>query len=133
MREKGSEPLRPEVTATPGRGQCPPFDPALALERVDGDALLLRELAEMFLHECPRLTDEIRQAVTGRDGPRLRMAAHTLKGSVGTFAASEAQEAAGQLEQIGRDETWADADAAWATLEVALGRLRPALAELARG
>jgi hypothetical protein len=61
------------------------------------------------------------------------MAAHALKGSVGTFGAQPAYDAALRLEEIGRDQTWADADAALAGLEAAVGALGPALAELRDG
>jgi CheY-like chemotaxis protein len=106
------------------------FDPAAALKRVGGDAELLRELAGVFLDECPNLLAEVGRAVAARDGPRLQMAAHAIKGSAGTFSAGAAQDAAWRLEQIGRDGDWAGADAAWGALEGAVGRLRLALAEL---
>jgi HPt (histidine-containing phosphotransfer) domain-containing protein len=108
----------------------PALDPAAALRRVGGDEGLLKELAGLCLDECAKLAGEIRTAVAARDGPKLRMAAHTLKGSVATFAAAEAEAAACHLEQIGRDGNWTDATAASAALDGAIGRLRPALAAL---
>jgi PAS domain S-box-containing protein len=128
------EGLAPDAGATADGPTAPPagqaLDPAAALRRVSGDEGLLKELAGLCLDECAKLTGEIRTAIAARDGPKLRMAAHTLKGSVATFAAAEAEAAAWRLEQIGRDGNWADAAAASAALDGAIDRLRPALAAL---
>ena len=63
------------------------FDRDAALERMDGDVELLKELVGLFLDECPQRMAEIREALTRRDATKLRQAAHTLKGSVGNFGA----------------------------------------------
>ncbi len=97
-----SKPLRPQdffdvlasvVPASGDAGSFPAepesgpdaFDIAAALERVDGDRELMKELAGLFLGECPRCMGEIRQAIAQRDGPGLQRAAHYLKGSVGNL------------------------------------------------
>ena len=56
------------------------LDLALALEEVDGDEELLREMAQVFLEDHPRLMATLREAVAACDPERLRRAAHTLKG-----------------------------------------------------
>jgi PAS domain S-box-containing protein len=104
------------------------LDLGAALERVDGDLELLKELAGLFLGECPRRMAEIRQAISQRNVLKLQQEAHTLKGSVGTLGAREAFEAAGRLETIGFAQDWGHAEEAWAALEQAIGRLEPALA-----
>ena len=106
------------------------FDMAAALERVDGDAELMKELAGLFLGECPQRMAEIRQAIDQRDASRLHQAAHTLKGSVGNFGARAAFEAAQRLETDGREQDWGQAEQDWAALEEAIGRLEPAFVEL---
>ena len=106
------------------------FDMAAALERVDGDAELLKELAGLFLGECPQWMAEIRQAIDQRDAAKLHQAAHTLKGSVGNFGARAAFEAAQRLETDGREQDWGRAEEHWVTLEEAIGRLEPAFVEL---
>jgi HPt (histidine-containing phosphotransfer) domain-containing protein len=108
------------------------FDLAAALERVDGDLELLKELAGLFLEDCGVRMAEIRQAMAQKDASRLQRAAHTLKGSVGNFGAAEAFEAAGRLELDGRQQDWSQAAEDGAALEAALLRLQPALAELGR-
>ena len=86
--------------------EAPPdaFDMAAALERVDGDMELMKELAGLFLGECPRRMADIHRAIDRRDGPELQRAAHYLKGSVGNFGARRAFEAAGRLERTAA--TW---------------------------
>src|SRR4029079_7740049 len=70
------------------------FDRDAALDRMDGDGDLLKELVGLFLDECPQRMAEIREVLTRRDAARLGQAAHTLKGSVGNFAARQAFEGA---------------------------------------
>ena len=79
------------------------LDLALALEEVDGDEELLREIAQIFLEDHPRLMATLREAVAACDPERLHRAAHTLKGSVANFAAREAVAVAQRLEAMGRD------------------------------
>ncbi|HZW34810.1 MAG TPA: response regulator, partial [Isosphaeraceae bacterium] len=108
------------------------FDMAAALERVDGDVELLKELAGLFLDDCAARMAEIHQAIVRRDASTLERAAHTLKGSVGHFEAHEVFEAAQRLERDGRRQDWDQADDDAVALEEALGRLQPALAQLGR-
>jgi HPt (histidine-containing phosphotransfer) domain-containing protein len=110
--------------------QATAFDLAAALERVDGDLELMKELAGLFLSECPQRMTEIRQAIDLRDASRLRQGAHTLKGSLGVFGAREAFEVAERLETDGREQDWGQAEQDWAALEEAIGRLKPALVGL---
>ena len=105
------------------------FEWDAALERVGGDEAMLRDLAEMFFAECPKLMQQIREHIAGADGPELRRAAHTLKGSAHVFGAEAAVEAAHRLEEIGREEAFADAEDALALLEDEVARLLPALRE----
>ena len=108
-----------------------PFEWDAALESVGGDEAMLRDLAEMFFAECPKLMQQIREHIAGADGPELRRAAHTLKGSAHVFGAEEAAEAAHRLEEIGREEAFADAEEALELLEDEVARLLPALRERA--
>ena len=106
-----------------------PFEWDAALESVGGDEAMLRDLAEMFFAECPKLMQQIREHIAGADGPELRRAAHTLKGSAHVFGAEAAADAAHRLEEIGRKEAFADAEEALALLEDEVARLLPALRE----
>lgn len=104
-----------------------PFAWDAALESVGGDEDMLRELAEMFFVECPKLMQQIREHLAGANGPELRRAAHTLKGSAHVFGAEATAEAAHRLEEIGREEVFADAEEALGVLEGEVARLLPAL------
>ena len=137
-----TKPLRPRDLFQILEGVMPPdgeaepridevaFDLSTALERMDGDVELLKELAGLFVAECSKRMKEIRQAITRRDGAGLQNVAHTLKGSVGNFGARDAVEAAKLLEQDGREQNWTHAETAWSALEKAIGRLEPALSGL---
>jgi two-component system, sensor histidine kinase and response regulator len=107
------------------------LDEAEALSRVGDDPQLLGELAEVFLGECPRLLEDIRTAVAKRDTPKLRLAAHSLKGAIDNFAAQGAYQAALRLEMLGRDGNLAEAEQACAGLQKEIDRLLPAVANLA--
>src|SRR5262249_6831686 len=119
---------RREPESPSGGPETPPaaFDLAAALERVDGDVELMRELAGLCRGGCPQRMAEIRRAIAQRDGPGLQHAAHSLKGSVGNLAARQAFEAAGRLERDGRELLWDRTEQDWAALEEAIGRLEPA-------
>jgi HPt (histidine-containing phosphotransfer) domain-containing protein len=117
------------TTTTTATEAAEAFNRATALERVDGDLELMKELVGLFLDECPQRMAEIREALGHKDAMTLQRAAHTLKGSVGNFAAGEAVEAAQRLEAIGRAQDWRRAEEAWTALNEAIDRLKPALAE----
>jgi PAS domain S-box-containing protein len=105
-------------------------DWSAAVARLSGDRELLGELIEVFLEECPKLLATIRQAAADEDGGALRLAAHTLKGSVGNFAARPAFEAAMKLETLARDGIFTGVPAALNVLEKEIEALLPELSEL---
>jgi signal transduction histidine kinase/DNA-binding response OmpR family regulator/HPt (histidine-containing phosphotransfer) domain-containing protein len=92
------------------------FNRAELLDRLGGDIDLLGEVINLFLEDCPRRLAAIGAAVGQRDGELIRAAAHALKGSAGTIAASAVFEAAQTLERIGAEKRLDAADAARDTL-----------------
>ncbi|MHB1561223.1 MAG: Hpt domain-containing protein [Isosphaeraceae bacterium] len=106
------------------------FDLGAALDHLGGDAALLKELAGLFLGECPGRMADIRRAIDEHDGPALERTAHYIKGSVGHFVASEAFDAAARLERSGRVEDWSRVERDWSTLEGAIGAMVPGLTAL---
>jgi two-component system, sensor histidine kinase and response regulator len=108
------------------------IDHAALLAGVDGNRRVLRELVRLFLADCPRHLAEIKEAIRRGDAGALGRAAHTLKGSVGNFAAKNAFAAARRLEIMGRDVDLDDAGKACATLEFELALLSEELRKLAR-
>jgi len=97
---------------------------------LDGDPELRNELAGMFLEDCPKLLSEIRAALTRHDGPTLKLASHTLKGSAGVFKVQPAFDAALRMEHIGRNCDWEHAEEAWKTITVEMARLSVILTDL---
>ena len=108
------------------------IDRAALLAGVDGNRRLLRELIRLFLVDCPRRQAEIKEAVRRGDAEALRIAAHTLKGSVGNFAAKQAFAAAQRLETMGRAGDLDRAGDARMALDSELARLTEGLIKMTR-
>jgi PAS domain S-box-containing protein len=106
------------------------LDEAALLAGVDGNRRLLHKLVRVFLADYPLLLTEIKDAIRRNDVGALASAAHTLKGSVGNFAAKRAFAAAQRMETIGKDEDLGAASDACVTLESALALLSKKLRKL---
>jgi PAS domain S-box-containing protein len=106
------------------------FDKSSLLTRLEGDESLGKEIIEMFLHECPKLLDGVRQAAEQSNASMLERAAHALKGSVGDIAAPQAFDAARTLEIMAREGKIEGAGAAVARLEGAIHQLEYELRNL---
>jgi len=109
----------------------PAVDWETAIERVDGDEALLLDLAKLFLNEYPRMLEAVRVAVERKNAPELHRAAHSLKGSVATFAAQQAFDAALRLERFGRAGELSEVEEAFSVLATEVDRLRATLETLA--
>jgi two-component system sensor histidine kinase/response regulator len=80
------------------------LEEAQILARFDGDLELARELAGMFIEECPKYLNDMREAVRAGDAHALERSAHSFKGSVGNFSTVGAHESALKLEMLGKSE-----------------------------
>jgi CheY-like chemotaxis protein len=96
---RSAEPSAPVRPADDGESA---FNRAEALERTDGDADLLRELADLFLTECPGYLEALRTSLAAGDARTLHRTAHTLKGALANLAAHPARAAAQRLEDAAR-------------------------------
>jgi two-component system, sensor histidine kinase and response regulator len=105
----------------------PVFDLAAALERVEGDEELLREITQIFLDTVDPMMSDIRQAVLAGDPKQLLSAAHALKGAVSNFNALEATDAAFALEMKGRGNDLEGWEAGLLRLQIAISQLNPVL------
>ena len=108
----------------------PVLDRDVALSRVGGDLELLKEIADLFLAEYPKVLEQLRAAACSGDPLALERAAHGLKGSVANFGASGAVEAARILEAMGRAQKLDEVAHVIHTLELALASLASELAAL---
>lgn len=79
------------------------LDRRKVMQMAMGDRELLERLFELFREYYPNLLQELENAVTLKDGPQITELAHRLKGSVSTFHAQGAIEAARALEVCGRN------------------------------
>ena len=100
------------------------------LTALEGDTVLLAELAELFLKTSPTTLERARVAIERGDTPALERAAHELKGSVSHFAAPAAYKAAASLEHAAKRRDLPEAGVAFDVLRKQIERLVPALAGL---
>jgi PAS domain S-box-containing protein len=75
------------------------WDRPAALARVDGDDAFLRELANLFIEQCPGLLAELETAIQQRDAIAIGKSAHTIKGNAASLGATAAYEQARRLEE----------------------------------
>jgi two-component system, sensor histidine kinase and response regulator len=115
-----------EQSPEPG-SQSAAIDREAALRRVEGDEALLADLANLFSDESPRMLSAIQEAIADKNGEALERAAHSLKGSVATFAARPAVELALKLERQGRANELDDAARVFGLLSTEIERVKSAL------
>jgi len=114
---------RPAPEAAPEQETPAGLDWKTAMEAVQGDQGLLRELIEIFLDDGPKLMSQAREAQAEGDAAVLQRAAHTLKGSVRLFGAIQAFDLCFELESLAKRSELQQAAAAIARLEEELERL----------
>ena len=87
--------FQPENESSPGM-----IDWDGARRAVRGDDHLLQSVVHTLLQEAPQLQQTLRQAFIQQDARRLRLVAHTLKGSVRIFGRTPVYEEAWAIEQL---------------------------------
>jgi len=87
------------------------------LARLAGDEELALQLVEIFIAECPRMVDAVREAVEQNSADAIRRAAHALKGSTLNFIEDGPAATAFELEQMGREGGIAEARSLFERLE----------------
>ncbi len=105
------------------------IDWAVARKAVRGDERLLDTIVETALGEIPQLLAEIRRAADAGDAHALRLAAHTLKGSIRYFGAQPVFELAVRLEAMGQGGRLEGVGEVVSFLDRSSGELMAALAE----
>ena len=102
------------------------------LDAVMGNRALLVEMAGLWLADSAKQEKQIRDGLDSGDAMMVQRAAHALKGSVGTFQACAAQEAANQLEISAKGADLVGARKAFEMLSTQIDLVRQDLRELAR-
>jgi CheY-like chemotaxis protein len=139
-----SKPIKPDAlfavlaelaspTGELGPGLKSMLDWPTALDHVRGDVDLLRELAGIFLEEWPGWLTNLRNGVEAKDFELAHLIAHTMKGSLGAFAANTPHALSEAIEFAARDKRHDDATKALQRLEVEMTTLLPAMTAFARG
>jgi two-component system sensor histidine kinase/response regulator len=103
------------------------IDGTRLLEQVGDDKDLLRQLIDLFAEESPKLLGKMREAIERNDPEMLQMAAHTMKGMIGNFAANRAVEEALNLENLGKSRNMEDAQDRLLALEKEIMSVQDAL------
>jgi HPt (histidine-containing phosphotransfer) domain-containing protein len=95
---------------------------------VGGNAELLAELVALLRQECPRLVADLAAALTARDASGIRLAAHTLKGSLSILGVAPALKAAHEIEDCAKQADFDKAAALLPEVETNVHALCAALA-----
>jgi len=101
--------------------------PQKSLSRMDGDQSLFCDLAKMFCAEGPKLLSGVQEALSRKDSDALRRASHALKGSISTFAARQATDAAARLEELAASGELVGAEDTYEMLATQVEPLKQAL------
>jgi two-component system, sensor histidine kinase and response regulator len=94
-----------------------PWTPERMLMRLGGDEALAKQLAALFIEECPQMLGRVRDSLQQTEADVVRRAAHAFKGSVANFVDGGAAASALELETMGRENNLADAPQVFARLE----------------
>ena len=105
------------------------FDYDRALENVGGGQALLAEMIDLFELECPRQMAAIESAYAAQDTELLMRSAHTMKSTVGLFAADTASRSAKAIESMARAGNTDEFLQHWRDLQEAVDELTVALRE----
>src|SRR5207237_338235 len=108
---------------TSALGHFADWSSAAALERVNGDEKVLRDILEIFLEEYPKFLSQMRQALAGTKPELLQEAAQKLESELTYLGAMDMATAAQRIEEFGRNRNLQDASEALEAFEKQLSRL----------
>ncbi len=106
-----------------------PFDPQVLAElraiggSAPGQPDMLDEIMRQFTGDLPQYTAKMRLALQNQDANALQRAAHSLKGSGGSFGAQRVAYLCAHLEEMGRNQDLSKAEAWLDRLEAEIERI----------
>jgi HPt (histidine-containing phosphotransfer) domain-containing protein len=103
------------------------LDYAEAVQRLDGQPELFGIVASVFVEDCPKNLEAIRDALSLGDTEAVAFGAHKIKGALSALAAHSARAAAVQLEVFGREGQLGKAREHYPVLEQRVSALIPVL------
>lgn len=84
--------------------QIQPIDMEEALEIMDGDEELLKEIFDDFINDYPEIIAKIKETIEVGDAENLNSFAHQLKGMLKNVAATRVADIAFELETMGKEQ-----------------------------
>lgn len=108
----------------------PPWDRTKALERVDGDEPLLRELVQIFLDESHKQLTAMGRAIESANLEEIERTAHSLKGELGYLGLPTAAQQAKELERMGRERMLQPAADLFSTFQAEMSASAVALRQM---
>jgi CheY-like chemotaxis protein/HPt (histidine-containing phosphotransfer) domain-containing protein len=106
----------PVATAALSFGR-PLFSRATMLDNLGGDTELLDRVTTLFKENTPVYIAQMRHAIAQRDGPALKMSAHTLLSSLELFGAYRARDIARKLQATAGSKIFDEAETLFTELE----------------
>ena len=103
------------------------FDRVEMLERLGGDAEMLNDLIDLFLTECPKMLQGVREATEREDPSTIERTGHALKGACLNLSSKQAAAVAEKIEAAGRGDQLGETRALLAQLSDELSLLSEAL------
>ena len=108
----------------------PLWDRTKALERVDGDEPLLRELVQIFLDESHKQLTAMGRAIESANLEEIERTAHSLKGELGYLGLPTAAQQAKELERMGRERMLQPAADLFSTFQAEMSASAVALRQM---
>jgi two-component system, sensor histidine kinase and response regulator len=103
------------------------------IARFQGDGEFLLRSLELFRAKSQSILSQLHDALNTGDYRQLERSAHSIKGAIANFGATNAIAAAVRLEEAAREQNLQQARSACAVLEDEIVRFMPAAARLAYG
>ena len=117
----------PQVNAADAVQSPNIFDLTIALETVEGDRELLREILQITVDEDRQMLQQLDAAISANDAALVRRLAHTIKGGAQSIAASETRDASALIEAAAAKEDFETVRAGMPKLREAVDRLIAAI------
>jgi two-component system, sensor histidine kinase and response regulator len=109
------------------------FDKDALLNAFDNDWDFLKEVIDMFIADYPAMLKNIHVAIQAEDAPGLQRTAHALKGMLGNFQVETAAKKAYDLEKMGSNGTFEQAEDIYTQLSAELDSLERMFLDMSRG
>ena len=115
------------LTASDAATATPLIDWDTALRLMPKDTEFVKSMAEMLLTEGPKLLNQIRDGLAAGNREVVQRGAHTFKGSVSFFAATQVVKAAEHLEHLAKEQRLDECDQSLPRLDELMSGLKDEL------